>query len=119
MFEHVTLSEVMELTAILSAVVGANAGLTTLLVDRKLKELNGTYVRSGECVLKDGALRQMVQSSQAEGQMACLAATQRDTVTQARIDDLVQSIAARTADTILRDREILNKIDLLLMQGRE
>lgn len=81
---------------------------------RLLVHMDTAYVRSNECVLRDGATRQIVSETRAEVSASCLASIGRDEATQLRINELIQAIASRAADTIMRDQQILSKIDALL-----
>ncbi len=85
---------------------------------RLVNELNGKYVRTGECVLRDGSTREMLKVTADEVRAQGLATADRDAAIQDRINELVQAISARAADAILRDREILSKIDALLDRSR-
>ena len=114
MLEHITAEGVGVAIAALIAILGGNAWVTSALIDRKLMALNDVFVRVGECALRTSGAQKETDAIREEGRVACLSAAGRDDVTQFRIDELVRAIAARTAETILRDREILSKIDALL-----
>ena len=114
MWEHVTAEGVAAAIAALVAILGGNAWITSALIHRQLAALDTKYVPLGECVLRTAGAKNEVLAIRDEGRAACLVAAGRDDVTQSRIDELVRAIAARTAETILRDREILSKIDALL-----
>jgi hypothetical protein len=116
MWEHITTEGVGVAIAVLVAILGGNAWVTAALIDRRLAALNRLYIRKDECVLRSGGNRDMIVNDREEMKAECLAAAGRDAVTQARIDELVRAIASRAAETILRDREILSKIDALLLR---
>jgi hypothetical protein len=82
------------------------------------EHMDASYVRVGECVLRSGANRLAIAEDRADAAAACIAAAGRDSVTQGRIDELVRTIASRAAETIMVDREILNKINALLDRSR-
>lgn len=81
---------------------------------RLVNELNGKYVRTGECVLRDGATRELLKLTADEGRSACLAAAGRDAATQDRIDEIRKSIAREAADAILRSQRLQEGIAELL-----
>jgi hypothetical protein len=114
MLEHLTTEGVAAIIAMLASVVGGNTWVTAALIDRKLAALNGTYVRVGECLLRtEGAQREM-NASREEGRLACAAATVRDEITQERIHELSRVIAA----ALLGNREIVDKLDRILVRER-
>ena len=113
-WEHITPQGVSVVLASVVAILGGNIWITSALIDRKLTALNGTYVRIGECVLRSGISRQMIAEDRDSARELCLASVNRDAATQERIDELVRTIATRTAEAILMDREILSKINALL-----
>jgi hypothetical protein len=117
-WEYITPQGASVVLAFVVAILGGNAWITSALIDRKLTALNGTYVRIGECVLRSGTSRQMIAEDRDYARTAYLASVNRDATTQERIDELVQTIATRAAETILLDREILTKINSLLDRTR-
>jgi len=118
MWEHITPQGVSVVLASVVAILGGNIWITSALIDRKLTALNGTYVRIGECVLRSGSNRQMIAEDRDYARTAYLVFVNRDAATQERIDELVQMIVTRAAETILLDREILSKINALLDRPR-
>lgn len=103
MLDSITVTDVGGLVAIAAALLGGNAGLTSLLIDRKLRALNGVYVPIGECVLRTQGAQKEIRLTQEDARATC-----------ERIDELVKIIATRTAEGIMRDQEILNGIGALL-----
>lgn len=103
MFNSITITDVGGLVGICGALLGGNAWLTSLLIDRKLRALNGVYVPVGECVLRTAGAQKEIQLIQHGAREAC-----------ERIDELVKIIASRTAEAIMRDQEILTGIGALL-----
>ena len=118
MWEHITPQGVSVVLASVVSILGGNIWITSALIDRKLTALNGTYVRIGECVLRSGSNRQMIAEDRDLARATCIASANRDAITQERMDELVQMIATRAAETILLDREILSKINALLDRPR-
>lgn len=114
MLEHATPQALTAMIAVLAAILGGNAWITSALIDKKLKDLDKMYVRTNECLLRCGNTRDLISADRADTQKIGNSAALRDDATQKRIDAMVQSIATRAAESVLRDREVLGKIDELL-----
>jgi hypothetical protein len=114
MLDSITITEVGGLVGIAAALLAGNAGLTSLLIDRKLRALNGIYVRVGECVLRTAGQDSAAQANREETRAACVAVALRDAATQERIDDIRNSIAKVAADAILSSDRVQAGIAELL-----
>ncbi len=110
MLDSITIADVGGLVGIGAALLAGNAGLTSLLIDRKLKALNNVYVPIGECVLRTVGQEREAHANRDEARAACLVAAGRDEATQKRIDGVMQAIA----NSVLESREVQRGIAELL-----
>lgn len=114
MLESITITDLGGLVGITAALLAGNAGLTSLLIDRKLRALNGVYVPVGECILRTAGTAKEIQVAQDDARSACLAASNRDEATQERIDGIMRSISEGAAAAILRSERVQAGIAELL-----
>lgn len=88
-------------------------------LENRLKTyMHESFVSIGMCVLRDDGTRDMLRATAEEGRAACLAAASRDMETQRHINELIQDIASRTAEAIVRDEKVISKLNEILSYRR-
>jgi hypothetical protein len=80
--------------------------------------VNGTYVRSQECRLREETIHARMEAMVLDVSAKATAALLRDETVQARITKLVEDIGLRTISGLLREEIVLTKLSALAADAR-
>lgn len=88
------------------------------LENRFLQRINGTFVRTSECHVREDGVQRQFASMVDEITSKAASALLRDDHVQARITQLVEEIGVRTIAGLLREEIVLTKIAALASDAR-